>query len=148
MNEVWVAVIATVGTTVAAMLGVFGVYVRLRREREIKQIENDASTEVAVIHTESNERIHMVDTLMARVNALEQETQVKDKMIIDLTREASVATAKFQLQEAERKMLTRENEQLNASVAALHDEMRLLKHQLQSEVSEALSTLEESSKDG
>lgn len=143
MGDIWVAVIAAIATTATAMLGLFGVVWKLRKDREIKQIEGDASTGVAVIQTESAERIHIVDILMARVTALEEDTQVKDHIIIQLTRDSAVAVAKAQLLEAEKKMLVRENTQLTNSLEEHSSEIIALRRQLQDEVSEALSTLDD-----
>jgi adenine-specific DNA methylase len=143
MGEIWVAVIAAVATTATAILGLIGAAWKLRKDREFKRLEGDASTEIAVIQTGSTERIHIVDTLMARVTTLEEDTQVKDNIIIDLTRESAVAVAKAQLLEAEKKMFLRENTQLANLVEEQANEIIALKRQLQMEVSEALSTLDD-----
>lgn len=143
MSEIWVAVITAIASTIVAMLGLIGAVWQLRKSRELKQIEGDASTEIAVINAGSNERIHLVDTLMARVSALEEDTQVKDQIIIDLTRESAVAVAKAQLLESEKQMLVRESGQLQELVREQSAEIKTLKRQLQQEVSEALSTLDD-----
>lgn len=143
MGDIGAAVIAAVASTIAAMLGLFGVVWKLRKERETKQIEGDASTEVAAIQAGSNERIHLVDTLMARVSALEEDSQAKEQIVINLTREAAISAAEHQLSEAEKKMLIRENAQLEHALKEQVEENKLLKRQLQEEVSEALATLDD-----
>lgn len=128
---------------VTALLGFVGLMWKRRSELRAAELESDGERTRAQIEADSSERIHIIDTLSARVTNLERHNAEQDDRIANLVRENAGLSSQNTLLREQNTLLKRQITALEKENDELSEEVRLLRDTIQGPISDALETLDD-----
>jgi hypothetical protein len=147
-NEVIIGGISAISVVFGGILTLLGVLWKSKRDKETKQIEAQATIDVAQIEADTSQQLQITEILAARVTVLEANASEQERLVMKLTREVAVAEAKNQLLTAESATLHVDRDRLQKLNEEQQEYILQLHRSIQDEVAEARFALEEVSEPG